>query len=287
MLKNYGLETRKIRHQINERLNNETAKNVDININTDRGIDRFSGLEMPIIPADIRAIIFDFGNTLIEFGPRQIEYEYAALQKALTEMFGTCDTQHIKAIRDRQIVAPFNNDYKENDIRAICAELIKDAYDVVPSAEQVDILLQVRYDSFLHVVELPEGVLPLLEKLQRRYCLAMISNYPSSRTTLDSLAKIGLAEMFEAVVISDDVGYVKPHPRPFEAMMVYIGFAPEQCVYIGDNWLADVQGAKRIGMRAIHTTQYLPYEFFDPAEGDYEPDTRISHIDELESLLLS
>lgn len=93
---------------------------------------------MSIIPAKIRAVVFDYGNTLIEFSPHQVECEYATLQRALTQMFGACEEQHIKAVRDRQIVAPYENNYKENDLRVICAELIKEIYNHIPSDEQFD-----------------------------------------------------------------------------------------------------------------------------------------------------
>jgi FMN phosphatase YigB (HAD superfamily) len=92
--------------------------------------------------------------------------------------------------------------------------------------------------------------------------------------------------VFESITISGDVGYAKPHAKPFEVMLSQLGLSPAECVYIGDNWLADVQGSKRIGMYAILTTQYATYERFDPARGGYSPDVRIDHIKELESLFL-
>ena len=89
------------------------------------------------------------------------------------------------------------------------------------------------------------------------------------------------------VVISADIGYVKPHAKPFESMLSQLDLSPSECVYIGDNWLADVQGAKRMGMCSILTTQYVPYESFEPSEKDHSPDIRIDHLNELEKLLLS
>ena len=64
---------------------------------------------MSVETEQIRAICFDFGNTLVEFGPKQVAIQYSALEQALTELFGSCDTSRLKAIRDRQIVAPFSN----------------------------------------------------------------------------------------------------------------------------------------------------------------------------------
>ncbi len=241
---------------------------------------------MPITPDKIKALCFDLGNTLIEFGPRQIAYQYAALVKVLTELFGFCDASRLKAARDSQIVAPFSSGYKENNPRVLCEELIRGVYDIVPQQCQVERLIQTRYELFVRAVELPDGVMALLNKLRRRYRLGLLSNYPCSRSVRDSLVKIGLSEIFEVVVVSGDVGYVKPHAKPFESMLLQLGLHPSECVYIGDNWLADVQGAKRMGMCSIFTTQYVPYESFEPAEKDHSPDARIEHLNELEELLL-
>jgi len=234
----------------------------------------------------IKAVCFDLGNTLIEFGPKQVLHLYAVLEKGLTEIFGSCDEAHLKTIRDRQIVAPFSNGYREEDLNSVCRELIHGLYNIIPEQYQVDRLVQIRYESFVDVIELSDGVIPLLNKLKKRYRLGLLSNYPCGRSIRDSIAKIKLPELFEVIVVSGEVGYVKPHARPFESMLSQLGLSPSECVYIGDNWLADVQGAKGMGMQSILTTQYVPYESFEPAKKDYQPDARITHFNELEGLLL-
>jgi putative hydrolase of the HAD superfamily len=130
-------------------------------------------------------------------------------------------------------------------------------------------------------------VLELLGKLQTRYRLALLSNYPCGRSIRDGLAKLGLAEFFACIVVSGEVGFVKPHPRPYELMLEGLGLNADQCVYVGDNWLADVQGAKGVGMRAVLTTQHVPYERFEPKEGDHQPEARIGNLAELEGLFLA
>ena len=242
---------------------------------------------MPIATDKTKALCFDLGNTLIEFGPKQVAYKNDALEELLEELFGFCDSERLKAIRDRQILAPYENGYRENDLAAVCDELIREAYDVEPQPEHVQALVRNRYETFVHIVELPEGVLPLLDKLRQRYQLGLLSNYPCGQSIRDALDKTGLTEMFEAIVVSGEVGYAKPHPTPFETLLGQLGRSPSECVHIGDNWLADIQGAKRLGMGAILTTQYVPYESFEPHEGDHPPDVSIEHLDELEELLLS
>ena len=102
--------------------------------------------------SNIKALCFDFGNTLIEYGPAQVAYQYEKLNHILMELFGRCNADHLKAIRDRQIVAPFNNGYRENDLRSVCEELIGELYDIIPDKNQIDALMEARYNAFVDVV---------------------------------------------------------------------------------------------------------------------------------------
>jgi putative hydrolase of the HAD superfamily len=237
------------------------------------------------ISENIKALCFDYGNTLIPYGPEQVAHQYEKIKNALNEMFGWCDPERLKEIRDRQIVAPFKNGYKENDLRTISEELINEMYGIESSHDHLDALIQVRYEAFVRVGELSDDVLPLLQKLKTKYRLGFLSNYPCGRSVRDSMDRVGLSDMFEAIVVSGELGYAKPHPKPFETLLEELDLSPSECAFIGDNWLADVQGAKRMGMHAIHITQYIPYETFKPEKGDHPPDAVIQHIQELEELL--
>lgn len=241
---------------------------------------------MTIKTKEIEAICFDFGNTLIEFGPKQMAHQFDALQNSLEKFFGDCDATQLKAIRDKQIAAPLRNGYQENDLRAICRELIEGIYNIQPSHSQVEALMQTRFDAFVEVVRLPEGVQSMLNSLRQRYRLGFLSNYPCGRSIRGGLEKIGLSGMFDSVTISGDVGYVKPHAKPFEIMLAELGLSPDKCVYVGDNWLADVQGSKRMGMVSVQTTQFAAYETFEPENDDFSPDAQIDDIRALEDLFL-
>ena len=119
---------------------------------------------MSVQPDQTKALCFDLGNTLIEFGPRQIAHQYELLKGALEEMLGPCDGAALKAVRDRQIVAPYSNGYRENDLRECGAELIREIYEVEPEDHQVDALVEARYQAFMDGVEVTGEVLELLRK---------------------------------------------------------------------------------------------------------------------------
>ncbi len=242
---------------------------------------------MSVDVSKVDVIIFDYGNTLIELGGDQIVMLNNELLALLTSMFGECNSDTFSTIRKRQILAPYDTDeFIENDRVGICNELIEELYDVIPSSSQIEQVLNLKHKIFVDIVDVPDFVMPLLNRLQEKYRLAFISNYPCSASIADSLAKNKLTDFFESIVVSGDIGRVKPHPEIFEKSLNELNLRAEQSLYVGDNWLADIQGAKRMGMQAVHTTQYVSYEQFEPYDGDYSPDAVINHLSELETILL-
>ncbi len=235
---------------------------------------------------NLRAVVFDYGNTLIEFGPRQVAVCDEALAVAVSERFGPVDRTRLKAIRDRNRLAPYEGDppeYRENDLREITSDLVRELYGLTPSGEDLDALARVRFDVFVKVVESPDGVPGLLNQLRRAYRLAMVSNYPDGEAIRASLDKIEWTHFFDTVVVSGDLGYAKPHPLPFETMLSAMGVRADEVLFVGDNWLGDVQGAKRAGMYAAHTIEWTPYERFDRKPGDFEADLVLNRLAELEA----
>ncbi|MFO1492690.1 MAG: HAD family hydrolase [Kiritimatiellia bacterium] len=232
-----------------------------------------------------RAVIFDYRNTLIEFGPAQMNAQFTELHNTLERVAGPCDARHLRRVRDRQVVAPYHRDFRENDFREVAIELIRELYLREPSGEEIREVMDARYRSFLGSITRPEGVADLLRELRQTYRLALLSNYPCGDSIRESLRNTGLAEHLEVVVVSGDIGWVKPHPEPFRVVREQLGVPAEDCVFVGDNWLADVQGAKRAGMKSVYITQHESYERFEPAPGDHQPDARIEHLMELRTLL--
>ncbi|MDX1642950.1 MAG: HAD-IA family hydrolase [Thermoanaerobaculia bacterium] len=108
------------------------------------------------------------------------------------------------------------------------------------------------YDRFARADawELYPDVEPTLDRLaSRRLRLVVTSNWDARLP--DLLEDLGLARRFEAIVYSWRVGYEKPHPAIFEAVTVELELAPAAVLHIGDRRLADLEGARAAGMRAL------------------------------------
>ena len=244
---------------------------------------------MPFNKKPIKAVIFDYGNTLIEFGKTQIMYCDMALANTLDRLFGKADLAKFREIRSRNRLAPYSGnppEYRENNMVEISTSLVRELYGVEPSPEEVAEILRTRFAIFTKVVQAPDYVFDLLKKLGREYKLGLLSNYPDGNAIRQSLANIGLDGFFRSVVVSGDIGLVKPHPVPFLTLLDQLGVKADRAVIVGDNWLADVQGGKQAGLQTIWTTQWESPEDLPRRPGDFEPDATISHLSQLEGLLL-
>ena len=61
----------------------------------------------------------------------------------------------------------------------------------------------------------------------------------------------GLEQLAPFIIVSEEAGYAKPDPRIFRDALAATGLAsPEQVMFVGDNPVADIDGAKRFGMKA-------------------------------------
>lgn len=91
---------------------------------------------------------------------------------------------------------------------------------------------------------------PALQALQDAGIrLAVISNWGWSGPEL--LHTLELAKHFEALVISDRVGYLKPSAGIFRHALELLGTTPDLALHVGDSIRADVEGARGVGMRAV------------------------------------
>ena len=90
-----------------------------------------------------------------------------------------------------------------------------------------------------------------LEYLKGRYRMHIITNCFED-VQFRKLRNSRIEAYFDAVVNSDRAGVKKPHPRIFQMALEAAGIPPEKGVMIGDNLEADIQGARAVGMQALH-----------------------------------
>ncbi len=64
----------------------------------------------------------------------------------------------------------------------------------------------------------------------------------------------GYADVFDEMIISAEVGLLKPDARIYQLALQRLGARPEESVFL-DDVLANVEGAQAVGMAGLHFTQ--------------------------------
>lgn len=109
--------------------------------------------------------------------------------------------------------------------------------------------------------------------------LALVSNTFVPGFVIDRhLRQLGLLRYFPVRIYSCDVGYRKPHPRIFETALHQLNVTAEDAVFVGDSFSADITGAARCGIEAIWR--------LNGEDDPVRPDVRFIHdLNELPALL--
>jgi putative hydrolase of the HAD superfamily len=93
-------------------------------------------------------------------------------------------------------------------------------------------------------VEFYPEVRASLARLRARYRLFALSNGNAD------LARCGIAEYFEGHVTAQSAGAAKPDARIFACLAQAAGVDAQRVLHVGDDPLADVDGARRAGMQS-------------------------------------
>lgn len=121
----------------------------------------------------------------------------------------------------------------------------------------------------------------LVEARRAGFRLAMISNFDYSPTLERCLVAHGVRNLFDAVVVSDEVGWRKPHPEIFEHAFRMLDVTADESLFVGDRLELDVAGAHGVGMDVVWIDSGA--EAWTPEFG--EPLFRISTLAQLPPIL--
>lgn len=61
----------------------------------------------------------------------------------------------------------------------------------------------------------------------------------------------GIDRFFTTIISADEINVRKPQREIFEYAVQRANADPDQSVFIGDDWIADIEGALAFGMRAV------------------------------------
>jgi putative hydrolase of the HAD superfamily len=202
-----------------------------------------------------KAVFFDVGGTLLRVEPSVGEvyatyarsFGFKGSAKELNQLFQNEWTNlgGIESLGSRS--------GKEAE-RSFWKGLVYQVFEHYGGLENFEDYFEVIYEAFArkdhwHVFDdvISSGILNKLKK--RGVILGVVSNWDSRLHTI--LESTGLAEHFDFILASAEVGSAKPDKKIFIEAIRKSGVDSTEACHIGDDLRADIQGANRLGIDAI------------------------------------
>lgn len=234
----------------------------------------------------VRAVLFDFGHTLVDFlrtqeallaAYRQIrERVEAAAYMEVPELLDL--VERVAGGVDRLVAESYEQRRMEEVAQA---ELFRQAFSGIGfdlPDDVIEHIVALDHSAYSNSIRVEPDVLATLRDLREAgYRMGLVSNI-SLRPDLmrADLERMGLGQYLDATVFSSEVGVRKPDPRIFQEALERLGTDPAETAFVGDRLYDDVSGARAAGMRTVLTRQFRKED--DP---ENSPDAVISHLSEL------
>ncbi len=183
---------------------------------------------------NIKAIIFDFGNVLLEWNPWYVYSRYFDSEEAMKTFFHEVDFTAWNAQQDRG--------------RAF-EKGVADHSQKFPHHAH---LFQAYHEHWKDSIgDAIAGSVEILKRLKQvGYPLYGLSNW-SAETFPYAREKYDFFDLFDDMIISADVGYVKPEAEIYHRLLEKIGRPAGECLFIDDS-LENIRQAKALGFVTIH-----------------------------------
>ncbi|NLP58789.1 YjjG family noncanonical pyrimidine nucleotidase [Lutibacter sp. B1] len=204
---------------------------------------------------NIKHIFFDLDHTLWDFETNsdkafEVIFEKhkvkVSLQKFLN-YYRDINQHYWKLYREEKI--------SKNDLRY---GRLKDTFDKIKHNVSDDLIHNLSVD-YIEVLpennELFEGTHQILEHLSTNYKLHIITN-GFNEVQYKKIENSGLNKYFDKIITSEDAGVKKPNPIIFNYALKVANATSQESIMIGDNWEADIMGAKNVGFDVIYFNYY-------------------------------
>lgn len=185
----------------------------------------------------IRNMIFDFGNVLARFEPREMAAQFA---DSPDEVDLLTDIVFDRVYWDKSDAGTITDEETKG---AVCARLPENLHKAACAV----------YDAWPTLLPPIEGMTELVKDLKARgyklYLLSNISNkFADEYHTVPWLAE--LFAQFDGLVFSAPIGLTKPHREIFEHLLTKFSLNADECVFIDDSQ-KNIDGCENVGIHGV------------------------------------
>lgn len=222
-----------------------------------------------------KAIIFDFIGTLTDVKNYSLENSKMKLHQALVDAGFNVEVKRFldayTQAHEKYRVIRYEKLIEVTNAVWISEALNNLGFKTTPKDQHIKTAVNLFFQDYLSSLELRPCVKKLLKEVLMEHKLGIISNFTYAPVIYAGLRNLGISQFFHAVLVSEEVGWRKPHIKIFEQALKKLGVAAEEAIYIGDSPTEDIRGAKAAGMKTV----FVPSQFYsleDLKESQQKPD---------------
>jgi len=183
-------------------------------------------------------IVFDLGNVLIPFNYNNFFDKINKIETGLgDEMMLKYKNNHLLQI-EYESGKLSDQEFIEINLSWLNNKITKDQF----------------CNIFSKIFTMNENVIDLLHDLKKKYKLVLLSNTNNIHKE-NEWGKYSFIDNFDKLVLSHEIGAVKPNPKIYKAVEQFTNEEAETHIFI-DDILEYVQGAKKMGWDGIHFMDY-------------------------------
>jgi putative hydrolase of the HAD superfamily len=196
----------------------------------------------------IKAIIFDLDNTLLD---RTLTFR-SFTSSLISHYFSHLDvTQPLLEL----IIELDQDGYKDKE--ELFTQLLGLPY--WQEKPQLSELMAFYNREYVISAVLMDDAREVVQYARTKYKVGVITN---GKTPIQygKMDQLGIRNDFDLIIVSEEAGVKKPDRRIFEMAFEKLDLKPEQCIYIGDHPINDIEGAARAGMNTIWMKVNQPWK---------------------------
>ncbi|MCI6672880.1 MAG: HAD family hydrolase [Sphaerochaetaceae bacterium] len=204
--------------------------------------------------AEIKAVAFDVDGTLY---PQRSYYWRMFLAGVKAPLLAWAYNRARRAYRIEQASRPTVPEnragYLDRLSRLMLGSLHRKATrrSVDRMGKLVDVVFYASWRRLYQAVPERRGMRETLHALKERgYTIAVLSDFPLE----GKLKALGVDDVVDVALSSEDIGYLKPDPRVFSKLVSCINLEPQEVLYVGDSYRKDVLGARGAGLHSCLIT---------------------------------
>jgi len=202
----------------------------------------------------IKAVIFDFGQTLVDSADGFRSAEKIAKEQIFLSLFPVANDDQWQIFLKEYRAIRKSYHAKSDFCRPSIWQAVYSRFNCTADSAK---LIQMETEYWERVktqtAPFPETI-AVLDKLAEKFQLAIITNTQGQKSTGSHRIALfpAIEKFFKVVIIAGESGLpAKPAPEPFLLCLKKMNLKPSEAIYVGDDFQKDVYGADSVGLHPV------------------------------------